>query len=477
MEIILKNKKIIDFYKTYDLDPEQVNIFFVDILKKLMENIDTKTMPISRLLEKFDLLDVKMDAISRAQQDGATTFALKFAEYRKEYMQDMRLILSNNNVECISPLIKETNASFLDKTSLIINDLLPKNQDALSRNIFSHLQEFQTALTSQTSKATIDKESLEDFLKNVNQTCGQSQQILTSVISSKFSETERKISEMKEMQLANQTMQQALQLNVSEVLKKFENGSSKGAMSEHILYNILLSLFPCATIDHVGTDQKETGDIILIRNQKPKILIENKDHETKNVTRQEVDKFIRDCDIQNCCGIMFAQHRGICNKENFELQIHKNNVLLYMHNVNFDNDKIKNAIEVVEHFKLKLDEVYVDKSDHSIEQSVLEQINKEFEEYIAKKDGMVKMVKDFSEKMILSINEFKFPALEKYLSSRFAMSTVQNGNICKYCGRHFPRSVAQHQRHCAKKMEQDLKEGGSEEESNVIVKAKTSKAK
>lgn len=459
-QISFSNKKVSDFYKLHDFNPEHINIVFVDILKKLMDNVDdSKTMSMSRILEKFDMLDSKLDAFTdRSQQD----FSLKFADYRKEYMENMKMVLSQNNSECIGPLIKETNAAFLDKTLLTINELLPKNQETLSRTIFSHLQEFKTTLGQQTNKW--DKESLDEFLKNINQTCGQSQQIITS-----------KIGEMREMQ-------HSLQSNVSEVLKKFENCSSKGTMSEHILYNILLSLFPCASIDHVGTDQKETGDIILIRNQKPKILIENKDHETKNVTRQEVDKFIRDCEIQNCCGIMFAQHRGISNKENFELQVHKNNVLLYVHNVNFDNEKIKTAIEVVEHFKIKLDETYSEKSDHSIEQSVLEQINKEFEEYISKKDGMVKMVKDFSEKMIFSINDFKFPSLEKYLSTRFALSTVQNGNICKYCGRHFPRSVAQHQRHCAKKKECASEAGGgvdgggvdsSDEPVNEIIVKKT----
>ena len=436
MAIAFTNKKVFDFYQMHGLDPEHVNVMFVDILEKLLDNLDTKQTLTGRILEKLETIP--------------SGIALKLAETRKEYMDDMRLVLSHNNVECIRPLIKETNASFLDKTSLVLNELMPKN-----------LQEFHARLTS----TQLDKESLGDFLKNMNQ-----------AIALRLTETERKIGDMKEMHTANHSLQQTLQTNVSEILKKFENGSSKGAMSEHILYNILLSLFPCASIDHVGADHKESGDIILVRNGKPKILIENKDHETKNVTKQEVDKFIRDCDIQNCCGIMLAQHRGICNKENFELQVHKNTVLLYMHNVGFDNEKIRNAIEVVEHFKMKLDEVYVDKAEYVIDQAVLEQINKEFEEYVAKKDGMVKMVRDFSEKMILSINEFKFPSLEKYLSSRFATSTVQNESVCKYCGRHFPRSVAQHMRHCSKKREQEAASGGGgggggESEENEIIPA------
>ena len=175
----------------------------------------------------------------------------------------------------------------------------------------------------------------------------QSEVILTIIsasetrVETRLNESDRKINEIKEITNSNQSSQQQLQSNISEILKKFENGSTKGNMSENILYNILLSLFPCATIDHVGNELKETGDIVLIRNNKPKILIENKDHESKNVTKQEVDKFIRDCEIQKCSGVMFAQHRGICNKEHFELQIHNGSVLLYVHEVKFDKNIIK----------------------------------------------------------------------------------------------------------------------------------------
>ena len=84
---------------------------------------------------------------------------------------------------------------------------------------------------------------------------------------------------------------------------------------------------------------KEKGDILFMRQGKPKILIENKDHDSCNVPKHDVEKFIRDCDIQNCCGIMLAQNTGITHKKNFEIQVNNGNVLLYVTNVNFDVDK------------------------------------------------------------------------------------------------------------------------------------------
>ena len=471
-EIKFNNKEVFEFYASHNLDAEFVNVSFINILKKLMNNLDTSVNSnlATKLLETCTALDHKIDnlnsSVNKYQQDITNVITIKLTEYRKEYIDDLKLILSSNNVDCISPLIKETNNNLLDKTSLLLNEILPKNQNLLTKDIFSYLQQFQTSLSSETNKllsSSLDKNTIDEFLKNMNLSFGQSQQTLTTIISSsetrienRLYETERKMNEIKEISSLNQSSQQLLQSNVSEILKKFEKGSTKGNISEHITYNILLSLFPCATIDHVGNEQKETGDIILIRNNKPKILIENKDHDTKNVTKQEVDKFIRDCEIQNCCGIMFAQHRGICNKENFELQIHKGNVLLYVHNVNFDNEKIRNSIEVVENFKMKLDEININENDCIIEQSVLEQINKEYVEYITQKNSMVKLLKDFGEKMISSINELKMPTLDKYLSSRFAFSTIQNEGSCKYCEAHSLKSVKSHERYCSAKKAYDL---------------------
>jgi len=248
-----------------------------------------------------------------------------------------------------------------------------------------------------------------------------------------------------------------LQQRVTDMLKKFEKGSGKGNVSENVLYNILLSLFPCAQIDYVGNEIKETGDIILIRNNKPKILIENKDHDACNVPKHDVDKFIRDCEIQQCCGIMFSQNRGIANKENYELQINNGNVLLYVHNVNFDNDKIKTAIEIVEQFKLKYDEINTDNDVYNIETSVLEEINKEFNNYMSQKHSLLKLVKDFNEKINISINELKMPCLEQFLSKHYATSSNQGNNICKYCEKFVPKSLSQHYRYCVDKKNFDKK--------------------
>jgi hypothetical protein len=485
-QLSISNKEIFEFYKSNNLDFEDMNIVFMSILKKLITDLDSSVNSniASKLFDKFTELDNKIEiitsSVSKYQNDFTTALEIKLNEYRKEYIDNLKQILSLNNVEYIAPLIKENNTTLLDKTSLMINEVIPKNQDSLSKDINSQFQLFQSTIITETNKlvsSSLDKKTVDDFLTNITLSMGQSHNTLLSLLSSSESrienrlvETERKLNEIKEISTLNNSTQQTLYTNVSEMLKKFEKGITKGTVSENIVYNILLSLFPCAQIDHVGGEQKETGDIILIRNNKPKILIENKDHISMNVPKTDVEKFIRDCEIQNCCGIMLAQHRGIANKQNFEIQLNNGNILLYLHEVNFDKDKIKIAIDIIEHFKSKIDETFNNDDDCVIDKDSLDEINREFTNYITQKNNMVKLLRDFNEKMSISINELKIPTLEKYLSSKFASASIQSDTICKYCEKYVQKSLSQHYRYCQAKKDSDTKK-------NIMVTTEKSEKK
>ena len=201
-------------------------------------------------------------------------------------------------------------------------------------------------------------------------------------------------------------------------------------MSENILVNILHSLYPTGQIDHVG-QTKETGDIILSRKDKPKILIENKDW-GKNVVQEEVKKFLHDIETQNCCGVFLSQNYGIANKENFEINIHDGNVLIYVHEANNEPEKIKLAIDIIDHFKSRLNDFKKDTNVDSIPKDVLDSINNEYQAFVASKLSLVKLIKDFNQKILKQLDDTKIPSLEQYLSTRYATSTSKY--VCEYCG-------------------------------------------
>jgi hypothetical protein len=163
-----------------------------------------------------------------------------------------------------------------------------------------------------------------------------------------------------------------------------------------------------------------------------------------------VKKFIHDVDTQNCSGLFLSQEGGIVNKDNFEINIHNRNVLLYIHNVNYNPEIIKIAIDIIDSFKSKLDEITLT-DDYPISKDNLEEINREYQIFAEQKLNQLKLVKEFSQKMIKSIEDLQLPSLEKMLSSRFGYIT-SGKFICEKCnfiGKN-PLALSVHKRTCDK---------------------------
>lgn len=218
---------------------------------------------------------------------------------------------------------------------------------------------------------------------------------------------------------------------INQLLKKFENSSSKGIISENIMYDILKRDFSSDQVEYVSKDKK-TCDFKLIREGKPIILIENKSHDT-NVPNDEIAKFIRDIDHCNYSGILLSHLTGLCGKKNFQIDIHKGNVIVYIHRANYDVDIIKNAINIIDYVKLAWNELDIDKDNTMIEKDILNEINKEFQQAMQQKQVLTKCVKDFQTKIQKEIDDIKLPSLHELLTKYFAFSV--DGVICKYCNK------------------------------------------
>jgi len=452
--------EILAFYEKHaSLDFETMNLVLIEILGKVIHSMDTSLNNnlASQLLQQFSLLQHKVDSLSGV-------FDSRLTEYRKEYMSDLKLILNSHNAEQMVPLLRESTSSLLDKTSLLMNEFLPKNNESLTKHFQYLFQELQTSLTQQTSQllaSTLDKKGIEDFLQQVQQQIAQSNSSLLTLVSSsetrvgqRFGETDKKMDEIKTLLRENDIA--PLQKSVGDVLRKFEYGIGKGTMSEHLLYNTLVQHYPTAEIEYVA-DKKETGDILFQQHDGPTILIENKDHQSANVPRHEVEKFIRDCHTQECCGILLAQHRGIANKGNYEIQIHDGHVLLYLHEVHFDIDKIRMAIDIVENLQKKLDEIAGPTTHDTIDKDTLEVINREYVYFVNQKTSLLKLSRETTDRLVEKINELKFPNLDHYLSQRFASASTQKDLVCSFCNEPVRKSMLQHLRYCQAKRDHDLK--------------------
>jgi hypothetical protein len=482
-DISFTNKKVFEFYQKHSsLDIESINVLFINILEMLYEDINpalTSSLA-SNLLENMRELQQKMNSInetiSKSQSDLSTSFTLKFIEFKKEYIEDLKTILSTTTSEKIAPVIKQYNDSLLDKTQLLIKDIIPKNNeqlstlsDSISREITTVMKEFHSSLNIDTAKLlqqSINKENLSKFVESIdeklNSTLVNSQTMMNNLITASEQRLDTRItdirnistqnfSQIREISTVNNSSQSQFQNSVAELLKKMENSSSKGKISENILYNIITPLYPTAEILSVGTT-KETGDIMIHRKDKPTILLENKNYD-RNVTTEEVKKFLRDIDTQNCCGIMLAQHSGIANKENYQIEYINGNIVMFIHNVEYQPERIKIAIDIIDNLKLQMTEFNQVSEGTNLDKSILESINLEYQNFITQKMNHIKTIKEFNQKLISQIEEFNLPTLEHILNKMFTPLSTTTQETCEYCNKVFKnqRALSTHHRGCEDK--------------------------
>ena len=398
--LTITNERIWNFYeKNKHISFTEMNLQFIDFFEKIYNNYtgSLSEKESSIILENVkqlqtDLVSVK-ETFSQQQNENLINLIMQFKDYKKEYTEELKMVLINNTTEKIAPLIEKSTDILQDKTKILINEL-------------------------------------------------------------------------REISFSNSLTQTNLHNNLTDLLRKLENSSSKGRISENILLNVLQNLYPIAQLDYVGTT-KESGDIILIRKNKPVVLFENKNYDT-NVGKSEIDKFYRDVVTQNCCGILLSQKTAIVNKENFEIEIYNGKILMFLHNVEYNPDKIRVAIDIIDHFNetLPLININNDNENIDINKDILNGINKEYQEFVLFKINHIKTIKESSQKIIDQVEEFRMPSLEtilqKYYPQCLNSKTENSCHICQKYVAKTTKALAVHIRSCEKKNNPAL-------QNNIIV--------
>jgi hypothetical protein len=188
------------------------------------------------------------------------------------------------------------------------------------------------------------------------------------------------------------------------------------------------------------------------RLDKPTIMFENKDYRA-NVDKDEVAKFIVDVENQNTHGIFLSQYSGITFKQNYQIDIHKGKVLVYVQNCGYSPDKIRIAVDIIDNLYVKLEDLCEDDENNTISKEILNDINEEYQSYITQKENMLTIIKDFSKKITSQIDDLKFPELDKYLSQKYAFvkSRCFTCDLCNNFTAGSKQSLSAHKRGCVKK--------------------------
>ena len=246
-QIIVKDQTIIAFYKeNSNLDFITMNHIFIDIIKNLSSNLsaNVENTLSSQILNAVKELKGELSNINN-------NIIQKLYDSKKTYMDDIKILLTNNELtvqEKINHIIEKGNDNLLIKTTLLINEVIPKSQDKNYLQIEKCLKSYVHTITEDTQKllklnaGDKTEEIIDKIEKNFNKMVSVIQQPLFNAIQTSEARTQTNIQQMNDSISTQKKVQETLNGELNVFLNKYKSNSSvKGSVSETELYSILQS--------------------------------------------------------------------------------------------------------------------------------------------------------------------------------------------------------------------------------------------
>lgn len=444
--ISINNKRVHEFYtKNPNINIETMNLLLLDFINQIGTDM-TKVM--ANTLFGEILSNVK--EIKQQVNSLTDAFSIKILECNKDFIDTIKLVIgasTSENIDKISLLLNKNTDSFVEK----INVCIPKTQEVSTNAIQEKLISIKDSINMDIKSflsSTNNSTTMAEFIDKLDSKIVMMQQPIYTFISSNQDQLSNKIDHLRSDSVLNKSTNDKLITELGDFLSKYKSSSQfKGQCSENMLEALLNKMYPTAEIINT-TSLKASGDFILKRTDKPDIMIENKNYEA-NINLDEIKKFIRDANEVKTHAIMMSQFSGIVSKPNGFIEINDGNVLIYLHNVDYSQDKIKMAIDIIDNLSIKLDEItnLEENSGYSISKECLERINDEYQKFQNQKETFIISIKDMNKKLLSQVDDFKLPNLSLYLNDKFA--SIQNQqHICEFCNLPFQtkRSLASHKK-------------------------------
>jgi len=411
--------------------------------------------------KKIENISNSLNTVNQSVTNLTNNMVLQMNNMKKEYIDDFSQIINTNSLssnEKISSLIDKSNSILVDKTTLILNDIIPKNQGTLQIQIKESLKELHNSITNDTYKLSENvnnKDAQTDFLNNIENKISNVihniQQPLYSTLSASEERLSTSINNLKETTLTTVSKQDKLFGELEGFLGKYKSSTHKGKVGEEQLCSLLNSIYNNAEITNT-TWQKAAGDFLVKRLDKPDIMIENKEY-NYNIPKEEISKFIRDIEALNMSGIFISQHSGIAFKQNFQIDINNGNILIYIQNCNYDSDKVRLAFDIIDNLSNKLKDININDENINISKDIIDGINEDYRSFITNKETLHTILRDFNKKMNTQIDDLSMPNLDRYLEPKYAYvkDRVFKCELCNdFVGKN-KQALSSHKRGCKKK--------------------------
>jgi len=477
--ITVKNKKIWDFYNTNAyVDFEKTNLLLVDFMETIFNNMtndidsNINSQLLSFMKENQSQIENITECVKNVNNNVNTLsgdmndkIALQMNIIKTEYINELTTIINTSSLlsnEKISSLIDKSNNVLVDKTTLLLTDIIPRNNSSVDTIIKENMKHLQDAITSDTHKLTPhvnSQDAQHEFLSTIESKLGNIIQNIQLPLYSTLNASEERlttnINMIKETTNNSVVSQNKLFGELEGFLGKYKSSTHKGKLGEEALSTVLHSIYNSAEIINT-TGSKASGDFIMKRSDKPDIMIENKEY-SDNIPKEEVSKFIRDIDVLNMSGIFISQHSGIAFKQNFQIDINKGNVLVYIQKCEYNSEYIRIAVDIIDNLSPKLSDFYTDEDSCTISKDILDDINVDYHSFISQKESMQTLLKDFTKRMTTQIEELAIPSLDRYLEPKYAYvkDRLFKCDICDDFNGKSKQALSAHKRGCKKKHSQN----------------------
>ena len=473
--IIIHNPKIVEFYnKNKSIDFEAVNIIFVELFEKLFTDMhSTLSSTInSQILSQVRDINTKIEDInssfSSSHKDILDKVNNHFIKSKSEFTEELSSFLSAQTpmyTEKTRELLVASADSLIDKTTIVLNDLIPKSQKEVTKAVQDNLSSLQNSICNDIRKIE-NQDQLQQFIQSFDVKSSSMLQPIFTCISSSEERLAQNISLIKDSNTLQVNTQEKVFAEISDFLGKYKNSSFKGQFGENQLETVLNKMYPAASISN-NTALRASCDFSLCRDNFSTILIETK-HYDRNVNLDEVKKFYRDIDEQKSHGIFLSQQSGITSKQNFQIDIVNNNVLVFVHNVQYDPHIIKIAVDIVDSIAQIIPDIQPQNNDNLNDQEeektflrndIIDAINADYKAVISRKTNILELNKDFQRKLANELDAIQLPSLLSFLKAKFPEQYVDSNQlICDICNSYTSstnKGLAAHKRACKKKASSD----------------------